>query len=116
MSKSPGYKVRRLAALLQKSFPDRNGLPVRWNPDEIYPAQGRWRSDPRADVWRWNAYASYIGPDGKNQGTAYAVGSYATITELIKESHLELHGDEVYGPVEATRLDEQYAAKPEVKP
>ncbi|MBH3440484.1 hypothetical protein [Pseudomonas luteola] len=114
MSKSPGYKVRRLAALLQKSFPDRNGLPVRWDPEEIYPAQGAWRSNTMLDVWRWEAFAHYVGPDGKNQGTAYAVGSYATITELIKESRLKLCGDEVYGPVEATRLDEQYTAKPEV--
>lgn len=94
--KAPGYKVQRLAKLLQASFPDRNGLPVVWAVDEIYPAQGAWRSNTMLDVWRWNAYARYVDERGQFRGVAYAVGSYATITELIKAKALELHGDEVY--------------------
>ena len=99
MSINPGYKVKRLAKLLQKSFPDRNGLPVIWRPEEIYPAKGAWRSNQNLDVWRWEAFAHYVKPDGELCGVAYSIGSYATITELIKESTLEFYGrDEVYGP------------------
>lgn len=102
---SPGYKIQRLAALLQKSFPDRNGLPVVWPVDEIYPATGAWRTNVNLDVWRWSAYAHYVGPDGKECGTAYAVGSYATITELIKFKELYfLGGDEVEGVREPEAL------------
>lgn len=92
-----GYKIRRLAALLQKSFPERNGLPVVWRPEEIYPAKGAWRSNVNLDVWRWEAFARYVREDGSLSGTAYSVGSYATITELIKAQKLMmLSGDEVY--------------------
>lgn len=97
MAATYGYKVGRLAKLLQKSFPDRNGLPVIWRPEEIYPAQGQWRSNINFDVWRWEAFAHFVGVDGEDKGCAYSVGSYATITELIKEPILELCGDEVYG-------------------
>ncbi|WP_162949981.1 hypothetical protein [Pseudomonas aeruginosa] len=96
MSRLPGYKVRRLAALLEESFPQRNGLKITWRPEQIYPAQGRWRSDVRMDVWRWEAFGVHIRSDG-TETTMMSVGSYATITELIKFKALELHGDEVYG-------------------
>lgn len=98
--KSPGYKVRRLAALLQKSFPDRHGQPVVWPVEEIYPVTGAWRTNVNLDVWRWSAYAHYINADGSKGPTAYAVGSYGTITELIKFKTLMFLGDEVEGSQE----------------
>jgi hypothetical protein len=97
MSSAPGYKVRKLAALLSKSLPEKKGMPVVWSAEEIYPARGAWRKKSM-DVWSWQAYAQYA----DNSGCAYHVGSYATITELIKEKLLELYSDEVYGALPAT--------------
>lgn len=97
MSK-PGYKVRKLAKMLQEALPDRNGLPVVWRAEEIYPAKGAWRTNVNLDVWRWEAFAHYVKPDGSDGGCAYNLGSYATITELISYKRLYvLGGDEIEG-------------------
>lgn len=87
MSREPGYKVKRLAKLLQKNFPDRNGLPVIWKPEAIYCAKGAWRKKSM-DVWSWQAFAEY-----ENGGTAYHAGSYETVTALIKATTLEMCRD-----------------------
>lgn len=88
-----GYKIQRLLKLLNKCFPDRNGLAVEWRGEDFHPARGAWRKKSM-DVWCWNAYAVYK----DHGGVAYHVGSYATVTELIKFDRLEIYGgDEVYG-------------------
>lgn len=88
-----GYKIQRLLKLLTKCFPDKQGHPIVWREEDFHPARGAWRKKSM-DVWSWQAYASYL--DG--EGVAYHVGSYATVTELIKFKHLELiGGDEIYG-------------------
>lgn len=88
-----GYKINRLLKLLQENFPERDGHQVVWKAEDFHPARGAWRKKSM-DVWSWQAYASYADGDG----VAYHVGSYATVTELIKCKRLEIiGGDEVYG-------------------
>lgn len=94
----PGRKVLKLAKMLQVAFPDRNGRPVIWRAEEIYPAKGAWRTNVNLDVWRWEAFAHYVEPDGKDGGCAYNFGSYGTITELTSFKFLyRLGSDEVEG-------------------
>ena len=99
MSSQPGYKVRRLQKLLQKSFPKTgSGLPIIWKLDDIHVVTGAWRTNVNLDVQRWNAYAVYVDESGKEMGVALDVGSYTTITELIKYPWLTLgSGNEVHG-------------------
>lgn len=87
-----GRVAKKLLALLNASFPERNGLPIEWLENDMHPAKGAWRKKSM-DVWSWQAYAQYK----DNSCIAYAVGSYATMTELIKFKKLEMVGDEIYG-------------------
>lgn len=87
-----GRCVKRLLELLNESFPEKNGLPIEWLERDMHPAKGAWRKKSM-DVWSWQAYATYK----DTGGTAFGVGSYATMTELIKFKRLEMHGDEIYG-------------------
>lgn len=87
-----GYKIQRLLKLLAKSFPDRDGAAIVWLAEDFHPARGAWRKKSM-DVWSWQAYAGYR----DQPGVAYHVGSYATVTELIKFDRLEMYGDEIYG-------------------
>ena len=93
MSKKPGRKVLKLAKMLQEAFPERHGLAVTWSPESIHCAQGAWRKKSM-DVWSWQAFATYT----ETGGTAYHVGSYATVTELTKFKGLcRLGTDEIEG-------------------
>lgn len=88
-----GYKVNKLLKLLNSSFPEHHGLAIEWLEEDFHVAQGAWRKKSM-DVWSWQAYAQYK----DTKATALHVGSYATVTELIKFKQLELIcGDEVYG-------------------
>lgn len=79
--------------MLNEQFPTRNGIPIQWDESDFHVAQGAWRKKSM-DVWSWNAYAVYK----DTGGTAMAVGSYTTVTELIKCKRLVIGDDgEVYG-------------------
>lgn len=88
-----GYKVQKLAKMLQAAFPSRNGLEVTWSTDNIHCAKGAWRKKSM-DVWSWQAFGTYT----ETGGTAFHFGSYATVTELIKHKGLcRLGTDEIEG-------------------
>lgn len=88
-----GAKIQKLIKLLNESIPEHRGRAIIWSADELYPARGAWRKKSM-DVWCWQAYAQ----DAEYGGAALHVGSYATVTDLIKYKRLELvGGDEVYG-------------------
>lgn len=88
-----GAKIQKLLKMLSTNFPDRDGHAIIWKAEDFHPAKGAWRKKSM-DVWCWHAYASLA--DGN--GVAYHVGSYATVTELIKCKSLVMYGDEIYGP------------------
>lgn len=97
--KSPGYKVQKLAKMLQTSFPTRNGLAVTWSTDNIHCAQGAWRKKSM-DVWSWQAFGTYT----ETGGTAFHFGSYATVTELTKFKGLYRLGTD---EIEGTNVEEE---------
>lgn len=47
-----GRTRRALAHGIEQAFKDA-GVQVRSDPSKLWPAQGRWRSDCRLDVFRW---------------------------------------------------------------
>lgn len=56
----------------------------------LFPATGFWRTDTRADCYRWNG-------QGKRDGALYAFDSWFTMTELTRRGvklHLS-HSDEI---------------------
>lgn len=94
-----GYKVRKLCKMLQAAFPERNGLALTWSPENVYPAKGAWRSRRAMfDVRAWQAHATYVNECGQVVH-GMSVGSYATITDLIKFKKLYVlpRDDEVDG-------------------
>jgi hypothetical protein len=94
-------KVRKaLAKLLQKSFPEHNGLALTWEPENIYPATGYWRTDPYVDCFRWEGFGRHYRQDG-TYFTLVSLGSYETMTELCKAKKLIFSGYEVYADKEA---------------
>lgn len=47
-----GKLRQRLAKAIERAFSDQ-GVTVRCDPARLWPAQGRWRTDVRMDVMRW---------------------------------------------------------------
>jgi hypothetical protein len=94
-----GYKVNKLCKMLQAAFPEHHGLALTWSPEKVFPVKGSWRSRRAMfDVRAWEAYATYVTEFGQVV-TGMSVGSYMTITELIKFEKLYVmpRGDEVDG-------------------
>lgn len=94
-----GYKVNKLCRMLQAAFPERYGFALTWSPGNVYPVKGAWRSRrAQFDVRAWHASATYVSEFGQVVH-GMTVGSYATITELIKYQKLYVlpGGDEVDG-------------------
>lgn len=90
-----GYKVNKLCRMLQAAFPERYGFTLTWSPDNVYPVKGAWRSRRAMfDVRAWQAHATYVNEFGIVV-SGMSVGSYVTITELIKcEKLYVLPGDD----------------------
>lgn len=65
----------RAAALLNKHFPH-------WEvrPEDIQPATGRWRTDWRLDVYRWELYSQ------TKTGQPVVCGCWETLTEFVREA------------------------------
>jgi hypothetical protein len=54
--REPSYKAKRLAKMLQEAIqPFYPNLTITFDPNEIYPATGWYRTSPYADVLRWEA-------------------------------------------------------------
>lgn len=87
-----GRVCQKLAALLQKSFPKKGTLALTWSADWLYPATGAWRTNTMLDCWRWEGYARHYREDGSYM-TVMEVGSYTTMTELIKADRLCISPD-----------------------
>lgn len=90
-----GRTRRKLAELLQVSFPYRGQLPLIWRPEWLYPATGAWRTNYMLDCWRWEGFAYYAKQDG-SLSAAWSVGSYHPMSELIKYKRLYVSDGEIY--------------------
>lgn len=85
----PGRIRIRLAKLLQASFPYKGTLALTWKPEKLYPATGAYRTDQMLDCWRWEGFGVHLRPDG-SELTAMDVGSYYTMSELVKAKRLAI--------------------------
>ena len=66
---------QRLAKAIVRAFREQYDLDVVVDPNEFVIPQGYWRSDPRADVYRWEIGYLLLG-----QGVGPRVRSYDTMT------------------------------------
>lgn len=96
-----GRTRTRLAKLLEAAFA-KVGMAVRVDPEDLHPAKGYWRTDSRADVYRWEGWAS------SGRDSWESVVSWHTMTELLRG--VELIRDRALGTFEAFPLDETEAA------
>jgi hypothetical protein len=63
----------RAAGILGRHFP---GLDIR--PEDIRPATGHWRTDCRADVYRWEVFCR-----NRQYGHPVILGCWQTLTEFV---------------------------------
>lgn len=59
-TKKSSVIVTKLAALSQKSFPKIGEYVLTWEPDHLFPAQGRYRTDKNIDCYCWTGHANPI--------------------------------------------------------
>jgi len=71
-----GKKRIRLAKLLEEAFSE-IGMTVKVDPEDLRPALGYWRTDHRADVYRWEGWAK------TERSYVVGINSWHTMTELI---------------------------------
>ena len=89
----------RLLALLQKEFPMLGGQPIVW--DFIKAAQGKNRTDPASQCYRWEASARFK----VSKNAACNVGSYDTMMTCVKAGALTVSGNEVSANIETRNND-----------
>lgn len=86
----PGRVRVKLAALLQRSFPvGDGGLKLSWEPEQLYPATGSYRTNVTLDCMRWEGFARHYREDG-SFFTVWNVCSYVPMSELIKAQELTI--------------------------
>lgn len=76
----PGRVRLRLARMLAERLTD-SGLQARFDPAKLYPAQGYWRTDSRADVYRWEGQFTVQVTD---HWMTYRVVSWSPMTCCVK--------------------------------
>lgn len=72
----------RAAKILNENFPE-------WDvrPEDIRPATGRWRSDFRMDVYRWELFSRLKQRSSYDRSELPIVcGCWETLTEFVKEA------------------------------
>jgi hypothetical protein len=87
-AKAPGKVREKLAQLLQKSFPTKGEFALTWRAEWLHPAAGAYRTSG-IDCFRWEGSARHFREDGTFY-TAMSVGSYETMTSLIKANRLRI--------------------------
>lgn len=95
MKRVPGKTRQRLAKMMQAAWPEHNGFALTWLPENLLPAEGRYRSDIRIDCCRWEAFAYHFRADGTSFPMVTVI-SYYTMTELLKYKALDIRGGEVF--------------------
>lgn len=80
--RGPGRVRQKLAEMLAKRLSD-DGLPCRVSPDDLHAAQGHYRTDWRADCYRWEgSVGAYVGDGDKT--VSRRVYSYSPMTDCIR--------------------------------
>lgn len=76
-----GRLRQQLAKAIVQTFAN-EGVMVRCDPAKLYPAEGRWRSDFRMDVMRWEGSIE-VKIDGGGW-LRLSIGSWDTMTACVK--------------------------------
>lgn len=71
----------RAAAILGENFPE-------WDvyPEDISPATGRWRTDWRMDVYRWELFTRTKTDPKTGRNIPVVVGCWDTLTLFVREA------------------------------
>jgi hypothetical protein len=97
----PGRLRVALAEKLQAQFPSLSVqgpdgsitvIPLLFEAEKLYPATGYYRTDSRADVWRWEGTVQGVRADGRTFNLQ-GIGGYTTMTELCRKGDLTWHPD-----------------------
>lgn len=76
----PGRVRRRLAELIAARL-TADGMIVRTDPEKLWPAQGYWRTDFRADVYRWEGQIEIL---RHGQWAVTSVASWDPMTDVVR--------------------------------
>jgi hypothetical protein len=76
-----GKLRQRLAKAIVQAFADQ-GVTVRCDPAKLYPALGRWRSDFRMDVYRWEGSIELMVDGGG--WLMFGIQSWNSMSKCIK--------------------------------
>jgi hypothetical protein len=87
--REPGRIRRRLAAVLNKSIPNINGVCVVWKPEQLFPATGRYRTDVRMDCCRWEGFCHLA---GRPEQVFTDVHSWHTMRECVAAGAVHFTG------------------------
>lgn len=88
----PGRVRLKLAQMLAEKLAA-DGYDVVFNPETLYPATGWWRTDSRADCFRWEgSFMRRFTPDGN--WLQCSIASWRPMTECLKG--FEYHWDKPY--------------------
>jgi hypothetical protein len=93
-------KCQKLARLLTEALKDMYSFEVYVDPEEIYSAQGWYRSSPHADCHRWEAF--FKTPEGCAIGI---MGSYDRLSDCAR------HGVKIFADSRWRNEFEVYADK-----
>lgn len=79
-----GRLRERAAQILQKQFPE-------WDvyPQDIHPATGRWRTDWRLDVYRWELFSQTKPSMVTGLSMPVVCGCWETLTKFVKRASKE---------------------------
>lgn len=80
-AKHVGKLRQRLAKAIERAFADQN-VTVQVDPAKLWPAQGRWRTDHRMDVRRWEGQLELMLSDGKF--STRTIESWDKMSDCIK--------------------------------
>jgi hypothetical protein len=68
----------------------KGSLALTWKPENIHPATGAYRTNQMLDCWRWEALGIHFPTNGDPEIPAMEVGSFATMTALVKAKRLRI--------------------------
>lgn len=90
-------KCERLSELIVELLHESFGIEV--ENVRLYPAKGFWRTNRLADVMPWNGWADvvYTTPDGQHGRYPIALGSWDTMTDLLRFQPISIEKDQHNG-------------------
>lgn len=90
-------KKERLTDLIVEQLRENFGIEV--ENVRLYPAKGFWRTNRLADVMPWQGWADvvFISPNGQRGRYPIAIGSWDTMTDLLRFQPVSIEKDHCNG-------------------